>query len=71
MGRGREEMIGFLGIGLAPVVMSSEQEARHRLSVVMSTKSDSTCSHIERDRQKEGMVGWRGRIGRLCCRCWS
>ena len=43
-------MIGFLGIGLAPVVMSSEQEARHRLLSCQPKE----IAHKERDRWMKG-----------------
>lgn len=62
----RERVIFFfLEIGLVPVVMSSEQEVRHRLSVVMSTKYDQHA-YIGKDGQINGEdEGCRRGLGML------
>lgn len=46
-------MIGFLGFGLAPVVMSPEQEARHCL--LSCQPKEIQHAHLETDEGR----GWR------------
>lgn len=66
-------MIGFSffgggGVGLAPVVMSSEQEARHRL--LSCQPKEIQHAHKETDRwiKKGGMEGWRRKIRTSMCK---